>query len=214
MPVKNLYIAFVLSFLSIATTNTHAAVNFVNGSFEEPAIPNLYWAYPSSLPGWSSSTGFGTLNIHGNSLWPAQDGQQHIEFDQRGSTLSQTLSNLTIGTEYTVTFALAANPDLQATFGLSLNILDGSNVINSGNFTASSVGYSHQNIGWTDRTLNFVASRDVLTFQFQRTDANSNGYGPELDNVRLTEAVPEPETYAMLLAGLGLVSAVSIRRKA
>jgi len=33
-----------------------------------------------------------------------------------------------------------------------------------------------------------------------------------LDNVALTAAVPEPETYAMLLAGLGFIVASSRRK--
>jgi hypothetical protein len=35
----------------------------------------------------------------------------------------------------------------------------------------------------------------------------------ESDNHSYIAAVPEPETYAMLLAGLGLVSAVARRRR-
>lgn len=41
----------------------------------------------------------------------------------------------------------------------------------------------------------------------------SNSYGGSLDNVAVT-AVPEPETYAMLLAGLGLIGTIARRRKA
>lgn len=37
--------------------------------------------------------------------------------------------------------------------------------------------------------------------------------GPTLDNVTLTAAVPEPQTYALLIAGLGVVGFVAKRRK-
>ena len=42
-------------------------------------------------------------------------------------------------------------------------------------------------------------------------------WGPVIDNVVLTETtppVPEPETYAMFLAGLGLIGAIARRRRA
>ena len=42
----------------------------------------------------------------------------------------------------------------------------------------------------------------------------SNSFGASIDNVSVTAAVPEPETYAMLLAGLGLMGTIIRRRKA
>ena len=46
------------------------------------------------------------------------------------------------------------------------------------------------------------------------TFAGGNGFsGPTLDNVTLTAAVPEPQTYALLLAGLGAIGFVAKRRK-
>jgi hypothetical protein len=49
-----------------------------------------------------------------------------------------------------------------------------------------------------------------------RIDTLGGGYLPGVTNVAvgITSAVPEPETYAMLLAGLGLVGAIARRRKA
>ncbi|WP_295990568.1 FxDxF family PEP-CTERM protein [Rugamonas sp.] len=52
---------------------------------------------------------------------------------------------------------------------------------------------------------------DLLTFKAVGT---SDSLGTSLDNVRLTAAVPEPETYGMLLAGLGLMGFIARRRKA
>ena len=37
--------------------------------------------------------------------------------------------------------------------------------------------------------------------------------GPTLDNVTLTAAIPEPETYALMLAGLGVIGYVARRRR-
>jgi hypothetical protein len=54
-----------------------------------------------------------------------------------------------------------------------------------------------------------------LSFDVSRNPNGSDGYsGAVLDNVTLTAAVPEPETYAMLLGGLGLMGFMERRRKA
>jgi hypothetical protein len=44
------------------------------------------------------------------------------------------------------------------------------------------------------------------------TFGSADGKDPAF--IRITTAVPEPETYAMMLAGLGLMGAISLRRKA
>jgi hypothetical protein len=41
----------------------------------------------------------------------------------------------------------------------------------------------------------------------------ANGLSLNFDNIVLTTAVPEPKTYAMLLAGLGILGMASRRRK-
>ena len=43
--------------------------------------------------------------------------------------------------------------------------------------------------------------------------ANATGMGPYGITAQLTSPIPEPETYAMLLAGLGLMGFVARRRQ-
>ncbi len=65
---------------------------------------------------------------------------------------------------------------------------------------------------WTSKSLTFTTSGNaVLSFAGQTTEGDSTAF---IDNISVTAAVPEPETYAMLLAGLGLMGFIARRRKA
>jgi len=60
----------------------------------------------------------------------------------------------------------------------------------------------------------FAGFTGLTSLQFSGTGTNNARY-VGIDNLSLTIApVPEPETYAMLLAGLGLIAAVARKRKA
>lgn len=62
-----------------------------------------------------------------------------------------------------------------------------------------------------------LSSSSIKTLQFNNNTNGTNSWWFGLAGLRATEAavspVPEPETYAMLLAGLGLMAGVARRRK-
>jgi len=159
---------------------------FLNGSFEEPAIPGLFFQdAPSSLPGWTAPSGLAaSFNLHG-SVWPSQDGLQHVEFDSPDAVLEQTIASLQVGTEYSVLFGLAGNPDRQAVYGLRLEVRDSTSVLATQDYSVSSVGFTRDDVGWRDESLTFEATEETATFVFSRTDGEPDGWGPDLDNVRL-----------------------------
>ena len=59
-----------------------------------------------------------------------------------------------------------------------------------------------------------VLTAGNVTLKLQDRNAVASGNDFAVDNISLTSAVPEPETYAMLLAGLGLVGFMSRRKSA
>lgn len=160
---------------------------FVNHSFENPLVPGngVYWESPTELPGWVGVTSIpDTLNLHG-SIWASQEGDQHIEFDNPGASIEQTLVGLTAGVRYTVVFGLVGNPDRERVYGVSLNISDSVGTIAFENYEVSSIGTTRETIVWEDMSLSFVGTGLDTTFRFTRTDTTPAGWGPDLDNVRL-----------------------------
>lgn len=68
---------------------------------------------------------------------------------------------------------------------------------------------------WVTVTVN-TANVSYLSFAPTGSFNGPYGYWPSIDNLRIDEVaapVPEPETYAMLLAGLGLMGGIARRRK-
>ncbi|MRW86287.1 PEPxxWA-CTERM sorting domain-containing protein [Pseudoduganella sp. FT26W] len=142
--------------------------------------------------------------------------------------LSQSISGLTVGGTYTLTFDYAlgqqsgftgANTDYwQVLFGgtakahdLEVGVLPANTVSkNSAALSIATGGFS----GWQTSTMTFTAAEatQVLSFFAQ----GSAGAPPFLllDNVSLTAAVPEPSTWGMMLGGMGLVGFMARRRRA
>lgn len=75
---------------------------------------------------------------------------------------------------------------------------------------------------WSSWVTVTVNTANVAYLSFAPTGGGASmgytppGYWPSIDNLRIDEVaapVPEPETYAMLLAGLGLMGGIARRRK-
>lgn len=192
--------------IGLTFTAAHAAPNLlVNGSFEAPAITPTTAEYNhvanGSLTGW-------TVAGHDVVLFNAtyatnvgdhtpSDGAQALQLEYFGDSIAQTFAT-TVGQSYLLSYdvsAYAAAAPLSVTVGGASDSLSGTLP------------------GWTAHTLAFTATAASTTLTFTNTGGTPGSYGtyPHLDNVSVT-AVPEPETYAMLLAGLVTLGVLARRR--
>lgn len=174
-----------------------------NGGFENSDYNNL-GTIPSN---WTlnAPSDFGIILAAFGPGGSAHSGVLDILFQQAGSLayLSQDLAT-TAGTQYTVSFWLGsdgATPNqMQVTWGdqtllptSTLPVLD-----------------------WTQYSYTVTAQSDLTTLSFggQYDPPNGAQYLDDVSVVAVQEvpAVPEPASYAMLLAGLGMLGVVARRR--
>lgn len=181
--------------LSAFTSGAQAAVLFSDNFDSNATSLNVVPA------GWTVSNG--TVDIIGNGFFDFYPGNgAYIDLD--GSTndagaLSQSFS-LTGGVTYNASFTLGGS-----TRGDS-NVVDVSFGSASQSFALAS------NDPLVLFTLGFTPAADgsyALTFANQGGDS----FGAILLNVGITHAIPEPETYALMLAGLGMLGVVGRRRQ-
>ena len=191
--------------LAAAASHGFASTNLVtNGSFEANLVPGAFInSTVQSISNWT--VGVGNVDLVG-SLWSAASGVNSVDLNgSKKGEIHQTLTTVA-GQTYQFSFELAGN--FQG--GTAIKYLS-VNVGPSGLYSFDTTGKSAGNMGWTTYNTTFVAVSSATVLSFA---SNTRGaYGPAIDNVSVT-AVPEPESFAMLLAGLGLMGMIARRRKA
>ncbi|ALT78986.1 PEP-CTERM sorting domain-containing protein [Paucibacter sp. KCTC 42545] len=174
----------------------------VNGSFEDSVIANGKWNVFANINGWTG-TGAG-IEVRNNIVGSALDGKNFVELDSySNSGMFQTVGT-SVGSSYNFSFSFANREGtVAATNGLDWTV-DGGKTWNAAPTLNSSK--------WADFSTSFIASSASTVIGFRATGTN-DALGTSLDKVSLTTAVPEPESYALMLAGLAAVGFVARRRK-
>ena len=182
-----------------------SAANLVaNGSFEANAQAANTWSIQQGLGGWTGGA-FG-VELRNNVAGQAYEGQNFVELDTtHNSSILQNIAT-TLGQPYALSFAYSAR---EGVANPSNGIEVFWNGVSYGTFTGS--GAASGNV-WSVVSLlvTGAANTSVLTFQATGID---DSFGGSLDAVSLITAVPEPQTWALILAGLGVVGFVARRRR-
>ncbi len=178
-----------------------APVNLINnGSFEANAVGNGSYTIVSSVAGWT--VGPNGLEIRNNVAGSAFSGGNYVELDTTGNSwISQTL-NTVMGATYTLSFSYANRPDFRSVASNGIDWSIGSlNGLVGNNATTT----------WQTYTTTFTGTGSPMTLRFAAAGL-SDSYGTSLDNISVS-AVPEPQSLALLLAGLGVMGVVVRRRQ-
>lgn len=218
-------------FVAIAAPLSGAhAVSITNGSFEAgnyiddggSGYDELANGSPD-ITGWTVGGGAAATIDWIDTYWTAQDGHRSIDLNGiTAGSLSQTITGLSSGQTYAVTFYLAGNPDS----GPTDKTLDVMASVDSQSYTfLNATSHSRSDMGWTIETFSFVANDTsaTLTFASTVTTGGGNGFpaafGPAIDNVSISPSsgggreTPLPAALPLFASGLGAIGVLGWRRR-
>jgi choice-of-anchor C domain-containing protein len=200
--ISNTFLKLALVSAMLSAGYAQASTELVvNGNFESFTGAS-FTGYKTVGNGQTTITGWDvsdtSVDLINNGQYGAISG---TSIDMLGTpgpgAISQTL-NTVAGQSYTLSFDLSKNPGDSPALFVSLNGGSATEYLGSSTITPY--------------TMNFTATSNATVLKFESA---ASGYsGAVIDNVSVLAAVPEPETYGMLLAGLGLIGFMARRRKA
>jgi hypothetical protein len=197
----------ITALLAATPSLSQAAVNLIhNGGFESPVQASGTWANYDTIADWNTLSGVG-VEVRNNVIGSAHGGNNFVELDAASNGwISQAFATVA-GQDYNLSFWYSPRAGVGANSnGIDVFINDDMQL----GLTANGVG--HNGNVWSQHLLTFTAGAGPTTTLSFFAAGNSDGLGGSLDDVSVTAAVPEPETYALMLGGLVLVGFSARRR--
>ena len=141
--------------------------------------------------------------------WQAADGSHSVDLARmKKGSIWQKVATV-IGQTYQVSFDEAGNPSGgPATKVLVVRALGSPANVDPFTVTTQTLN----NMGWVRMTYTFTAHSAFTRLLFRAKDSPNSPFGPAIDNVSII-SVPEPATWAMMLAGFGGLGAVMRRSR-
>lgn len=185
-----------------------ALVGMASGTWAAPAVPNGSFEsygvdYGSSellnslqgptypfIGGWSANGTATSIVDAGASLLPAGNGTQYVTFSSSTQEIYQNIGGFVAGQSYRVSYWATGGPGY---WWIQESNTDGAIAADG---------------TWKQYSFTFSATGYDQHLWFGSTGSSALS----LDNITVS-AVPEPETYALMLLGLGAVGFAGRRRK-
>lgn len=201
-----------------------AAINLIkNGSFELGTDPG---AGRVKVTGLNSTTvtnwgvNAGQQFFYAGDVYDANAGSRSIDLSGVGAatgvtgvggSIWQQVAGLTVGTHYSVSFALSNRPGSTTGAIVRLSTPGAANQ----NFTFTTNPVTGGDMEWQRVAYRFIATAKSQRVTFTNANTTANRpFGPVIDNVIMTEVIPEPQTWALFVLGFGLVgSGMRVRNR-
>ena len=185
-----------------------------NGSFEADPQAAGGYTYRTTLQDWSNEAASGVqpFELRNDRSGQAFDGLNFVELDTNAN--SNIYQNITGIGKATLSFWHMARPKTGPTNGLGVSF-GGTELSVFGVNASGPLTYLNDKSQWKQFTseVDFGSVKSTKTLSFYAL-GNSDSYGTSLDKVSIMGSVPEPETYALMLAGLGMMGFIARRRRA